>query len=103
MASGITVINASPLWVGTRYFVFLSPRRSRNPVRTSFSIIPALVAGVPRPLRSASSGISSAPAFSMEESMVSSVYDLGAVVFPSLYSAERMGSISPAVIRSLIS
>jgi hypothetical protein len=40
---------------------------------TSFSMIAALVAGVPSPFRSASSGISSLPAFSMAESKVSSV------------------------------
>ena len=58
-------------------------------------MIPARVAGVPRPLRSASSGISSAPAVSMLCRSVSSVKCLGGVVFPSLISAPLTFSSSP--------
>ena len=47
-------------------------RKGKNPAATSFSIIAALVAGVPRPFRSASSGISSLPAFSIADRRVSS-------------------------------
>ena len=49
ISSGITVIRALPLSVGRRNFVFLSPLRSRNPFATSFSMVAALVAGVPMP------------------------------------------------------
>ena len=58
MEVGTIPISASPLRAGTRYFVFLSPFLSMKPMRTSFSMMLALVAGIPRPLRSASSGIS---------------------------------------------
>ena len=44
-----------------------------SPACTSFSRIPARVAGVPRPLRLASSGISSTPAVSIAASRLSSV------------------------------
>ena len=44
-----------------------------NPAATSFSMIAARVAGVPSPFRSASSGVSSLPAFSIADRRVSSV------------------------------
>ena len=46
----------------------------------SFSMIPARVAVVPNPLRSASSGVSSFPALSIAESNVSSVNAFGGCV-----------------------
>ena len=55
--SGRTVTRLIPAFVGIR----LLPLRSTNPAATSFSMIAALVAGVPSPFRSASSGISSLP------------------------------------------
>ena len=64
---------------------------------TNFSKIPARVAGVPSPLRSASSGISSFPAVSIAESKVSSVKCLGGVVLPSLTAAPATGSAWPSV------
>ena len=79
--------------MGIRYLVFLSPCRSRNPFCTSFSIIPARVAGVPSPLRSASSGISFAPAVSMLCRSVSSVKCFGGTVFPSFISTESSGRV----------
>ena len=69
MLSGSILIRFIPVCVGISSF-FL---RSTNPVLTSFSRIAALVAGVPKPLRSASSGVSSAPAVSIAESNKSSV------------------------------
>ena len=42
-------------------------------IDTNFSMMEALVAGVPSPLRSASSGISSEPALSIADKSVSSV------------------------------
>lgn len=68
-SSGSTVTRLTPAFVGIRFL----PLRSTNPPDTSFSIMAALVAGGPRPLRSASSGISSLPAFSMADRRVSSV------------------------------
>ena len=82
--SGNTVIRDTASWDGMSCTVFLLFFRSKKPVETSFSRIPARVAGVPRPLRSASSGISSFPAVSIAESSVSSVKCLGGVVLPSL-------------------
>ena len=64
-------------------------------MRTSFSMIPARVAGVPRPFRSTSSGISSAPAVSIAESSVSSVKCFGGEVFPSLISEPSTFRSSP--------
>ena len=68
-ASGNTVTRLIPAFVGIRFL----PLRSTKPAATSFSMMAALVAGVPKPFRSASSGISSLPAFSIAESKVSSV------------------------------
>jgi len=51
------------------------------------TMIAALVAGVPSPLRSASSGISSFPAVSMAARRVSSVYALGGAVRCSVTAA----------------
>ena len=81
--SGRTVTRLIPALVGMRLF----PLRSTNPAATSFSRIAALVAGVPRPLRSASSGISSFPAVSIAARRVSSVYALGGVVKCSVTAA----------------
>ena len=67
--SGSTVTRLIPSLVGIRDL----PLRSTKPAATSFSMMAALVAGVPRPLRSASSGISSLPAVSMADRRVSSV------------------------------
>lgn len=68
--SGMAQDMASPFSVGRSCFFF----RSTKPERTSFSITPARVAGVPSPLRSTSSNFakSSALACSMAESRVSS-------------------------------
>ena len=85
-----------PLWVGTRYLVFLSPFRSRKPMRTSFSIMPARVAGVPRPFRSASSGVSSAPARSMTARSELSVKRFFAVVLPSFSCGSPACTVLPS-------
>ena len=69
MLSGRIVIKSTPFCVGSNSFFFLSTK----PVTTSFSRIAARVAGVPKPFRSASSGVSSAPAVSIAESRESSV------------------------------
>src|SRR5699024_11244319 len=58
---------------------------------------PGAGGGVPSPLRSASSGISSFPAVSIAESRVSSVKCLGGVVLPSLTAAPATGSAWPSV------
>ena len=63
--SGRTVTRELPAWVGSRLVIFLAFFRSTSPVDTSFSRIAARVAGVPMPFRSASSGISPAPAVSI--------------------------------------
>ena len=49
ISSGITVMRAFPLSVGSSTLVFLVPLRSRKPFCTSFSMVAALVAGVPIP------------------------------------------------------
>ena len=49
ISSGITVMRAFPLSVGSSTLVFLVPLRSRKPFCTSFSMVAALVAGVPMP------------------------------------------------------
>ena len=49
ISSGITVMRALPLSVGSSTLVFLVPLRSRKPFCTSFSMVAALVAGVPTP------------------------------------------------------
>ncbi len=100
ITSGITVMRAMPLCVGTRYLVFLSPFRSRKPMRTSFSIMPARVAGVPSPFRSASSGVSSAPARSMADNSVLSVKRFFAVVFPSFSWMSLACTVLPSDRRS---
>ncbi len=76
-----------PLSVAMSCLVFLSPFLSMKPRWTSFSMVAARVAGVPRPLRSASSGVSSAPAVSIAERSVSSVKCFGGLVLPSFTSA----------------
>ena len=75
----------------------LLPLRSTNPAATSFSRIAALVAGVPSPLRSASSGISSLPAFSIADRRVSSVYALGGAVKCSVTAASTWSKVCPSV------
>ena len=67
-----------------------------RPVATSFSMTAALVAGVPNPFLSASSGISSLPAVSIADRSVSSVNCLGGVVLPSLTAQEETGSDCPS-------
>lgn len=57
--SGRTETSSIPFLVG----VICRPFLCANPVCTSFSKMAALVAGVPKPLRSASSVVSFAPAF----------------------------------------
>ena len=69
MLSGSTAIRFVPFSVGISCFFF----RCTNPVETSFSSVAARVAGVPKPFRSASSGISSAPAVSIAARRESSV------------------------------
>ena len=70
--SGSTVMRETPVWAGTRLTAFFARLRSTKPVATSFSMMAARVAGVPSPFRSASSGISSLPAFSIADRRVSS-------------------------------
>ena len=72
----ITEMRSLPLSVTIRFFF----SRLINPDFVSFSMILALVAGVPRPERSTSSVISSTPAFSIAESSVSSVKCFGGCV-----------------------
>ena len=69
ITSGRTAIRLTPLSVGKSCFFF----RWTNPVDTNFSSVAARVAEVPSPFRSASSGISSAPAVSIAASRESSV------------------------------
>ena len=90
--SGRTVIKESASWDGRSCTVFLLFFRFRKPVETNFSKIPARVAGVPSPLRSASSGISLAPAVSIAARSVSSEKCLGGLVLPSLTAAPATGS-----------
>ena len=66
--SGRITARLMPSLVGTSCL----PLRCAKPICTSFSKIAARVAGVPSPLRSASSGISSAPARSIADRSVSS-------------------------------
>ena len=85
--SGRTVMRELPSWVGIRLVTFLAFFRSTKPEDTSFSRMLARVAGVPMPLRSTSSGISSTPAVSMLFRIVSSVKCRGGVVLPSFTRA----------------
>ncbi|OQA25375.1 MAG: hypothetical protein BWY61_01010 [Firmicutes bacterium ADurb.Bin354] len=78
-ASGRMVMSLIPSSVGTSFFLSLLTK----PSFTSFSMISALVAGVPRPLRSTSSSISEAPAVSIYLRSVSSVKAFGGCVKPS--------------------
>ena len=90
-------MSAVPVTVGSRLVIFLGFLRSTKPEDTSFSMIPERVAGVPMPLRSASSGISSLLAFSIAASSVSSVKCLGGVVFPVLTDAADTESVCCSV------
>lgn len=93
-----------PLWIRTKYLVLLLPFLPRKPIRTSFSMVPTLVAGVSRLLRSTLSGVSLPPAHSITEKSVSSVYNLFGYVLPvrisgpcamiSHLSAKREGSVA---------
>ena len=77
--SGASLTTSLPFAVGTKYFPCLSTYR----FCTSFSIISALVAGVPRPeVKLAFNEASSTkrPACSMAERSVASVYRSGGVV-----------------------
>ena len=69
MLSGRTKIRFVPFSVGISCFFF----RCTKPADTSFSSVAARVAGVPKPLRSASSGISPVPAVSIADRRESSV------------------------------
>ena len=48
--SGSTVMRETPVWAGTRLTAFFARLRSTKPVATSFSMMAARVAGVPKPL-----------------------------------------------------
>lgn len=74
--SGRIATRLYPSFVGISFL----PLRSAKPALMSFSMIPARVAVVPNPLRSASSGVSSFPALSIAESNVSSVNAFGGCV-----------------------
>ena len=74
--SGRMATRLYPSFVGISFL----PLRSAKPAEMSFSMIPARVAVVPNPLRSASSGVSSLPAFSIADRSVSSVYAFGGCV-----------------------
>ena len=74
--SGRIAARLYPSFVGISFL----PLRSAKPALMSFSMIPARVAVVPNPLRSASSGVSSFPALSIAESNVSSVNAFGGCV-----------------------
>ena len=95
--SGRTVIRETASWEGRSCTVFLLFFRSRKPADTSFSKIPARVAGVPRPFRSASSGISSFPAVSIADNRVSSVKCWGGLLLPSLTIAAETERVCPSV------
>ena len=69
--------------------------RFTKPSCTSFSMMSALVAGVPMPFLSTSSSISDAPAFSIAVSIVASVYLAGAFVNFSATSVCCTGHFSP--------
>ena len=77
------MIRENAACVGIRLTDFFDFFLSTNPLRMSFSKIAALVAGVPSPFRSASSGISSFPAVSIACRRESSVKCAGGVVVPS--------------------
>ena len=91
--SGRTVTRLIPAFVGIRFL----PLRSTNPAVTSFSMMAALVAGVPSPFRSASSGISSLPAFSMADRRVSSVNGFGGCVKCSVTETSAPSKVCPLV------
>ena len=93
--SGITLISSVPFSVGKSCFFF----RSTKPERTSFSITPARVAGVPSPLCSTSSSFANsfALACSIAERSVSSVKWAGGEVAPSLMDAPPAVSFWPLV------
>ena len=74
--SGRIAARLYPSFVGISFL----PLRSAKPALMSFSMIPARVAVVPNPLRSASSGVSSLPAFSIADRSVSSVNAFGGCV-----------------------
>ena len=93
--SGRTVIKDTAVWVGINCTAFLDFFLSTKPADTSFSRIAARVAGVPSPLRSASSGISFAPAVSIAASKLSSVKCLGGLVFPSLMPGTNTSKCCP--------
>ena len=94
--SGSTVMRETPVWAGTRLTAFFALLRSTKPVDTSFSMMAARVAGVPKPFRSASSGVSSLPAFSIADRRVSSVKCLGGVVLPSFTAASVQSNTCPS-------
>ena len=89
--SGRTVIKETAEWVGIKNTLLPDFFLSTNPFRMSFSRIAALVAGVPSPFRSASSGISSFPAVSIACRRESSVKCAGGVVVPSFTDTDFTG------------
>ena len=91
--SGRTVISFIPSSVGIICFLSLFTK----PSLTSFSMISARVAGVPSPLRSTSSPISSTPARSIAESRLSSVKCFGGCVKPSTTLHSEGEYINPSV------
>ena len=74
--SGRIAARLYPFFVGISFL----PLRSAKPALMSFSMIPARVAVVPNPLRSASSVVSYLPAFSIADRSGSSVYAFGGCV-----------------------
>ena len=97
---GNTAASAFPLAVGSSTFLRLSPARSISRVSISFSRMAARVAGVPMPLCSAPSGISSLPAVSIACKRVPSVWCAGGVVCPSAILALGNGHSYPSPMPS---
>ena len=91
-ASGRMATRLYPSFVGISFL----PLRSAKPAEISFSIMPARVAVVPNPLRSASSGVSSLPAFSIADKRVSSVKAFGGCVKRSVISAAAFSKACPS-------
>ena len=90
-SAGRMLISFKPSSVGISCFF----SRFTKPSCTSFSMMSALVAGVPIPFLSTSSSISDAPAFSMAVRIVASVYLAGAFVNFSATSVCCTGYSSP--------
>ena len=96
--SGASLTTSLPLGVGTKYF----PCLSTYLFWTSFSIMSALVAGVPRPevrFDFSSSSSTNLPACSMAERRVASVYLSGGVVELFLTLTLKRVTSSPSLRR----